>query len=260
MDAEATATPPHPLTLAIDIGGSHLKAGILSVSGTMVAGPGRANTPRPSTPSAILEILQQISDPLGSFDRVSVGFPGVVRHGAVYTAPNLGTESWRGYPLGAALEQRLGKPVRVLNDASVQGLGVISGRGLEVVITLGTGMGFALFEDGRLMPHLELSQIPVRKGTTYDQYIGGATLREIGRKRWNKRVAKVISYIDALTAFDTLHVGGGNAKQIDLALPERVQVVSNTAGITGGVKLWDSLLDDAFGDPHQALHGAMVHA
>jgi polyphosphate glucokinase len=260
MDADTETVLPHPLTLAIDIGGSHLKAGILSSTGTMVSGPARADTPRPSSPSAILEILQKITDPLGSFDRISVGFPGVVRHGAVYTAPNLGTPSWQGFPLAAALEQRFGKPTRVLNDASVQGLGVISGRGLEVVITLGTGMGFALFEDGRLMPHLELSQIPVRKGTTYDQYVGIAALQAIGRKRWNKRVAKVIGYIDTLTAFDTLHIGGGNAKQLHLDLPERVQVVSNTAGITGGVKLWDSLLDEAFGAASHALRGAMIHA
>jgi polyphosphate glucokinase len=260
MDEESPAAPPHPLTLAVDIGGSHIKAGILSASGTMVSGPARADTPRPSSPAAIIDTLLLIATPLGGFDRVSVGFPGVVRHGAVYTAPNLGTPSWQGFPLAATLEQRFSKPVRVLNDASVQGLGVISGRGLECVITLGTGMGFALFQDGKLMPHLELSQIPVRKGVTYDQYIGGATLREIGRKRWNKRVGKVIGYIDTLSAFDTLHIGGGNAKYLKLNLPDRVQVVSNSAGITGGVKLWDPLLDDSFGAPHAALHGALMHA
>jgi hypothetical protein len=75
--------------------------------------------------------------PLGSFDRVSVGFPGVVRAGHVMTAPNLGNESWRDYPLAPVLTDRLGKPVRMLNDATVHGLGVIKGSGLECVITTG---------------------------------------------------------------------------------------------------------------------------
>ena len=134
-----------PLTLAIDIGGSRLKAGLLDRIGAMVAGPNRVNTPADSNPQAVVDALVTIGHPLGRFDRISVGFPGVVRYGQVLTAPNLGTPAWRNFPLAASLTERLGKPVRLLNDAEVQGLGVITGKGLECTVTLGTGMGFAVF-------------------------------------------------------------------------------------------------------------------
>ena len=149
--------------------------------------------------------------------------------------------------------------MRLLNDASVQGLGVIGGSGLECVITLGTGMGFALFQDGRLMPHLELSQHPVRKNMTYDQYIGNAALHDIGRKRWNRRVQRAIGFIDVLTSYDTLYVGGGNAKAVAFELPQRVRLVSNEAGITGGIRLWDHLLDESFAEPRPTVQPSLEH-
>ena len=191
----APGRPPGPLTLAIDIGGTRLKAGVLSPAGDMVAGPARADTPHPATPDAVINVLTGLVGSLGPFQRISIGFPGVVRGGRVLTAPNLGTEAWHDFPLAKALAERLGAPARLANDATVQGLGVIAGHGLECVITLGTGMGFALFEDGVPGPHLELSQHPVRGRKTYDQYIGNAALRAIGRKRWNRRVRTAIGYI-----------------------------------------------------------------
>ena len=170
----------------------------------------------------------------------------MVRRGRVITAPNLGTEDWHGFALTDVLQQRLGKPARMLNDATVQGLGVISGHGLECVITLGTGMGFALFDRGYPAPHLELSQHPVHKGMTYDQWIGNAALQKAGPKSWNRRVRKAIGFIATLVNYDTLAIGGGNAKRIDFALPQGVRTVSNEAGITGGIRLWDPLLDPLF--------------
>lgn len=234
------------LTLAIDIGGTRLKAGLLDEKGALAAGPARVNTPAHPLPQVVVDALVGLARPLGDFQRISVGFPGVVRNGQVLTAPNLGTPEWRHFPLAAALTDRLGKPTRMLNDAEVQGLGVISGKGLECVITLGTGMGFALFQDGRPAPHLELSQHPIHKGKTYDQFIGVAAYREVGRKRWNRRLRRVLTCITTLVGFDTLYVGGGNAKEIDMELPLNVRPVSNEAGITGGVKLWDSALDPIF--------------
>jgi polyphosphate glucokinase len=246
----ATGGEPGPaaggaVTLAIDIGGTRLKAGVLDAAGTLIAGPARADTPHPSAPSDVVAILVGIVSGLGHFDRISVGFPGVVRKGRVLTAPNLGTEAWAGFDLGGALSGKLGKPARVLNDASVQGLGVISGVGLECVITLGTGMGFALFNDGQLAPHLEMGQHISRKRLTYDHYVGNAAFAEIGEKRWNRRVQKVIAAIDELVNYDALLIGGGNAKKLTFSLPDRVRVVPNEAGITGGVRLWDPKLDAA---------------
>ena len=171
-----------PLTLAIDIGGTRLKAGVLNTQGVMIEPERRIDTPNPATPEAVLEGLLDLAQTLGPFDRISIGFPGVVRHGRVLTAPNLGTETWRGYSLAAMLSERLGKPARMLNDATVQGLGVIAGSGLECVITLGTGMGFALFDDGRPAPHLELSQHPSHRNRTYDHWIGNAALKSVGHQ------------------------------------------------------------------------------
>ena len=244
----ASASAAGPRTLAIDIGGTRLKAGILAPDGTMTTGPVRVNTPNPRGPAEIVESLISLVGPLGAFDRISVGFPGVVRGGRVLTAPNLGTEAWHGFPLGSDLGQRLGKPARVLNDASVQGLGVIAEEGLECVITLGTGFGFALFQDGLLAPHLEVGQHPVARDKTYDLYLGNAALHDVGRKKWNKRLRKAIGFIDTLVTYDTLLIGGGNAQVIDFDLPANAKVVSNSAGITGGVKLWGPRMELAFAD------------
>ncbi len=235
-----------PLTLAIDVGGTRLKAGVLNPTGAFVAGPERVDTPHPAGPEAVLAALAGIIEPLGPFQRISIGFPGMVRGGMVRTAPNLGTPAWAGFPLADAAAARFGAPARLLNDATVQGLGVIGGTGLECVITLGTGFGFALFDDGRIAPHLEIGQHIARGKKTYDEYLGTHELGRIGPKRWNRRVDRAIAALETLIGYDTLLIGGGNAKLIQTTLPANARVVSNQAGITGGVRLWDSKLDDAF--------------
>lgn len=243
MDATPAAGP---LTLAIDVGGSNLKAGRLDAAGALVGARVRVPTPQPSSPQAVLDGLVGMAEGLRPFDRVSVGFPGLVRAGRTLTAPNLGTGVWHGVDLAAALRERLDAPVRILNDAVVQGLAVISGQGLECVITLGTGFGFALYDGGRIGPHLEMSQHIARGRQTYDEYLGAAALERVGRKRWLRRVRRVMDQLAAVVNFDALYVGGGNARLIDFALPPGVRLVSNVAGVTGGVRLWDPALDAAF--------------
>ena len=115
---------------------------------------------------------------------------------------------------------------------------------------MGTGMGFALFENGRLGPHLEMSQHPVKTGKTYDHYVGDAALRQIGRSHWNQRIRKVIGIMETLVRYDKLYIGGGNARFLEEPMPEEVKVVSNEAGITGGLRLWDKRMDMVF-----ELHG-----
>jgi len=171
---------------------------------------------------------------------VSVGFPGVVRNGRVLTAPNLGNDGWAGFDLAAALAKTLGKPVRVANDADVQGLAVIAGRGVEMIMTLGTGFGTGLYVDGRLAPHLELAHHPFRKGETYDAQLGNAARKRIGNRKWNRRVRKAIENLRSLTSFDRLYLGGGNAKKIDFVPDPDVTIVGNEAGIAGGIGLWRS--------------------
>ena len=225
-------------TLAIDVGGTGLKASVIDDTGRLLTDRVRVDTPVGSPPREIVEALARLVAPLGSFDRVSVGFPGVVRNGRVLTAPNLDNKGWKDFALAGALGRALGKPVRVANDADVQGLAVIAGKGVEMVITLGTGFGTGLYLDGRLAPHLELSHHLFRKGETYDDHLGNAARKRVGNGRWNKRVRKAIRTLRALTSFDHLYIGGGNAKKIDFELDPDVTVVSNDAGIRGGIALW----------------------
>lgn len=225
-------------TLAIDVGGTGLKASVIDDTGRLLTDRVRVDTPVGSPPREIVEALARLVAPLGSFDRVSVGFPGVVRNGRVLTAPNLDNKGWKDFALAGALGRALGKPVRVANDADVQGLAVIAGKGVEMVITLGTGFGTGLYLDGRLAPHLELSHHVFRKGETYDDHLGNAARKRVGNGKWNKRVRKAIRTLRALTSFDHLYIGGGNAKKIDFELDPDVTVVSNDAGIRGGIALW----------------------
>jgi len=245
-----------PLTLGVDIGGTNVKASVLDRDGGLVAEQVRTPTPKPATPKAVIKAIEELAARLPAFNRISVGFPGVVKSGTTITAPNLGTEHWAGVRLIEVLSQKFGAPVRVLNDAAVQGLGVVRGQGLECVLTLGTGVGCALFRDRRLLLPLELGQHRVRKGKTYDQYIGQAALAAKGPEAWNRRVAKALAYVAELTVCDTLYVGGGNARKITFKLPQNVKTVSNTAGITGGVRLWEHSLDELFRDEPMAQEGA----
>jgi polyphosphate glucokinase len=105
------------------------------------------------------------------------------------------------------------------------------------VLTLGTGAGTAIFQNGRVGPHLELSQHPVRNDQTYDEYIGDAALEKEGKEHWNKRIRRVLEILHTLTNYDVLYLGGGNAEKVE-KLPDNVIRGTNEAGLTGGVKLW----------------------
>ena len=240
---ESSTTSPSPNgpsahTLAIDIGGTGLKASILDDDGNMMIDRVRVDTPHPSPPNVLLEALVKLVAPLPHYDRVSVGFPGVVRKGKIITAPNLGQDDWHGFDLAEALERNLSRPVKVKNDADIQGLGAIRGQGIEMVITLGTGFGTALFDDGFIAPHIELAHHPFRKSQTYEQQLGNAALHRSGKKKWNKRLRKAIKTLRVLTYFDTLFIGGGNARMIDFQLPSDVETIPNDDGMRGGIWLW----------------------
>ncbi len=230
---------PHPQTLAIDIGGTGLKASVLDDSGKMVEKHVRTPTPYPCSPAIMVAALVKLTAPLTSYDRISIGFPGVVRDGRVITAPHFKGKTWADYPLAETLARRLGKPARLLNDAEVQGLGIIKGEGLEVVLTLGTGVGSAIFSNGALTPHLELAHHPIHKDETYNEYVGNVARQAISGRKWNKRVLRVIEQVYSLVHYDTLYLGGGNAARVTVALPDNIHIASNDAGITGGIRLWD---------------------
>jgi len=146
---------------------------------------------------------------------------------------------WDKFDLASHLTREFGIPTKVANDADIQGAAVVKGVGLELVITLGTGFGTGLFYNGELLPHLEIAHQPFRKGEDYDDQLGETTRKDIGEERWNKRVAKAIANMRALTAFDHLYIGGGNSRRVARHhLPDDVTVVDNSAGILGGIRLW----------------------
>lgn len=225
-------------TLCIDIGGTGLKALVVDEKGHKLTDRVRVETPKPATPETVVAALLALVKPLAPFDRVSVGFPGVIVGGSTQTAPNL-DKSWKNFELQDSLERRLKRPTRVLNDAGVQGFGVIEGKGLEMVLTLGTGMGCALYIDGKYVPNLELAHHPFKGKKTYEEYVGGKALAKVGKKKWNKHVAEVLAQIDPIWNPRRIYVGGGNAKHLRLDLPPHVRVTDNVAGLLGGIRLWD---------------------
>jgi polyphosphate glucokinase len=226
-----------PFTLAIDIGGTGVKTIVLDVAGEPIDERRRVETPQPATNVAVVEAIATLASQSPSFDRISAGFPGVVRRGVTETAHNL-DESWVGFHFADALAHKFGKPARVANDADVQGLGVVRGEGVELVLTLGTGLGSALFVGGRLVPNLEVAHHRFRAGRTYEENLGKAALEDEGKKKWNKRLRKAIVELRNLFNFDRLYLGGGNAKKVEGDLPSGVEVTSNLAGLLGGIALW----------------------
>src|SRR5215469_6561591 len=227
----------NPRTLAVDVGGTGIKAMVLDPKGKPITERLKMATPKNATPKKVIGTIRELAEKLGQFECVSVGFPGVIKDGVVYTAPNLG-KGWESYPLEKELAKKLNRPVRVANDADVQGLACVTGKGDELVITLGTGFGSVLFSDGHRI-HLELGHHPFHKGKTYEDELGHRALKKKGRKRWNKMLREAIDDLARTFNYDRLYIGGGSAEQISFQLPQNVKKVSNEFGILGGIKLWE---------------------
>jgi polyphosphate glucokinase len=243
------------MTLVVDCGGGGLKASVLDEGGTMHARAVRIPTPYPLPPTRFLDALEQLSAMLPAADRVTVGMPGMIRHGVVVTTPHYVTRSgphsavdrtllasWSGYDAAAAVRDRFRRPALVMNDAEVHAAGAVAGTGLELVLTLGTGLGCALFDGGVLAPHLELSHATVRRGTTYDAWIGEHVRRRLGDLFWSRRVRTMVDELRPVFGWDRVYLGGGNARRIRAVqldqMGDDVVVVPNTAALVGGVRAW----------------------
>ncbi|GAA2337012.1 ROK family protein [Dactylosporangium salmoneum] len=242
-------------TLTIDCGGGGLKAAVVDDSDALAGGPIRVPTPYPFPPERFIRAVLDIEAQLPPAERATIGLPGMIRHGVVVATPHYVTKAgphtavdpglyaaWTGYDARAALHRALDRPVLVLNDAEVHGAALVDGTGLELVITLGTGLGNALFDDGVLAPHLELSHGPIRRKRTYDTYIGEIQRRELGNARWSRRVRRVVEGLRPVFHWDRLYIGGGNSALIDADTVARlgpdVTIVPNTAGVVGGARAW----------------------
>lgn len=205
-----------PMTLAIDCGGGGIKGSVLDPRGTMVAKPLRVPTPYPLPPSLLVDTVLGLAERLPAADRVTMGMPGMIRHGIVIATPHYITrsgprskvvpelvEEWKNFDMGRAIGRSLGLPTKVWNDAEVAGAGVITGTGLEMIITLGTGLGNAVFDAGALAPHVEVSQGFVRWGLTYDDYIGEHERLRLGDAHWSRRVRRIVDGLRPMYMWDT---------------------------------------------------------
>jgi len=226
-----------PMTLAVDIGGTWIKGMVLDARGRPTGEPFRLRTPHPARPEAVWPALKQLARQAPEYDRVSVGFPGVVQQGVARTAANL-HPAWIGLGLRPPLRAVFRAPVRVANDADLQGLGLVAGRGVELVVTLGTGIGSALFVDGRLLPNLELGHHPFELGRTYEQRLGDSVLRRIGTRRWKTRLVRAVKTLQRTFNPRRIYLGGGNARLVRKGLPPGVEAADTFAGLLGGIRLW----------------------
>lgn len=243
-------------TLSVDCGGGGIKASVLDGTGSIISDAVRTPTPYPLPPELLVETIVALAVRLPRADRATVGMPGMIRHGVVVATPHYITkdgprsrvlpelvQAWRRFDMGAALRGALDLPVLVLNDAEVAGAGVVTGQGHEMIVTLGTGLGNAVFDNGGLAPHVEISQGPIRWGLTYDDYIGEHERLRLGDAHWSRRVRRVVDSLRPMYLWDRLYLGGGNSRRIvasQLALlGNDVVVVPNEAGMTGGARCWD---------------------
>jgi len=238
MTENTTEIPPALQILSIDIGGSRVKATMLDADGQSLMDYQKIDTPLPASPENVLAVIVQLAQQLPGYEKISAGFPGYVKNGIVHTAPNLGTEHWKGTNLAELLSSKLGKPAKVVNDADMQGLGIARGNGFEIVATLGTGFGTAFLNNGVLLPHIEFAHHPVSKERDYDEYIGEKAMLEVGEERWNKRMKKVLAILKTVFNYDHLYLGGGNAKKLNFKLDDNISITTNRDGIKGGARLW----------------------
>jgi polyphosphate glucokinase len=224
--------------LSIDIGGSHIKATIINYEGDFVHKYEREKTPSPPSPENVVKLILEMASRFPAYDKVTAGFPGFVKKGVVKTAPKLSNDLWKDYNLENELQTHLGRPTLVINDADLQGLSIAEGKGVEMLITLGTGFGSAVMRDGILMPHLEMSQHPITKKKNYNDYLGQAAFDKVGKKKWNQRLKRAIHILSEVFNYDHLYISGGSAKLIDFELDDNITIANNREGIIGGMVLW----------------------
>ena len=222
-------------TLAVDVGGSAVKCALLDARGRMATEKLREETPDRFTPAGLMTLIERMAREMPRYERVSVGIPGIVHRDVVYSLPASKSRAFKRFELGARLSERLGKRVRVTNDAAMHGLAAIRGKGVEMVITLGTGLGTALFIDGVLSVHYQT--LP-ELDEPFSPY-GAAALKKVGRTRWQERVRELFDQLRGITNYDRLYVGGGNAERLQGEMPARVTRIDSAAGILGGHRLWE---------------------
>ena len=233
--------------LGVDIGGSGIKGAPVDIdSGSLMADRLRIPTPRPSRPKKVADVVAELVCHFNWSGAVGCTFPGVIKHGVVETAANV-HKSWIGSDDRAVFEERTGCLVTVLNDADAAGLAEMrfgAGRqqeGLVMMVTLGTGIGTALFMDGRLVPNSELGHLIIRGKDAEDRASDRArTEKGWSWKKWAKRLDEYLLYVEALLNPDLFILGGGVSKKherflgyLNTRAPVVPAEMRNEAGIVG---------------------------
>jgi polyphosphate glucokinase len=211
--------------LSIDIGGSHVK---------VMTDKERVRREFESGPDLTArDMVKKVQDLTKdwSYDVISVGYPGPVVHNRPLREPyNLG-HGWEGFDF----EEAFGRPTKVVNDALMQAIGSYQG-GRMLFLGLGTGLGSAMIVDGVFEP-MELGHLPYRKGKTFEDDVGAAGLKRLGKKKWRKVVDDVIARLFAALEPDYVVLGGGNAEMVDNP-PKKVRFGDNANAFEGGFRMW----------------------
>lgn len=218
--------PPDPAhVLIIDVGGSHIKfrMGSRGAIRRFVSGP-------KMTAAGMAREVRKLARDL-PYEAVSIGYPGLVLRGRIAAEPyNLGS-GWVGYDF----EKTLGRPVRVINDATMQALGSYEG-GRMLFLGLGTGLGATLILDGTVEP-MEIGHMPYKRGRTFEDYIGERGRERLGKKKWRKAVSEVVAQLKEVLEVDYVVLGGGNVAHLK-ELPKSARLGDNLNAFKGGLQLW----------------------
>jgi polyphosphate glucokinase len=218
--------------LVIDVGGTNVK----------VLAEGREEPVKiPSGPSMSAaamaeEVLRAVDG--WQFDAVTIGYPGPVVQGKPLLEPHNLAPGWVGFDYAA----RFGKPVKVINDAAMQALGSYEG-GRMLFLGLGTGLGSAMVIDNVVAP-MELAHLPYKKGRTFEDYVGLRGLRRLGKKKWRKAVADVVSRLKNALVADYVVIGGGNSRNLE-RLPQGCRLGDNSNAFLGGFRLWQEHISES---------------
>jgi polyphosphate glucokinase len=211
--------------LVVDVGGNHVK---LLATGQRIAR--KLPSGKWLTPMRMVTAIKEATKGW-KYDRVSIGYPGPVRHGRISEEPvNLG-RGWVRFDFRRAF----GRPVRIINDAVMQALGSYEG-GHMLFLGLGTGLGAALVVDGVAQP-LEIAHLPYRSGKTYEEFLGKRAQDRMGKKRWRHLVAEIVPRLREAFQVDEVVIGGGNSKQLK-AIPKGCRRGDNKNAFAGGFRLW----------------------
>jgi predicted NBD/HSP70 family sugar kinase len=211
--------------LVIDIGGTHVKV-LASGRTKLVELPSGPKM----TPMKMVSVVRAATIDW-KYDAVSIGYPGPVVHGRPLAEPYHLGRGWVGFDFKKAFS----RPVKIINDAAMQALGSYQG-GRMLFLGLGTGLGSALIVDNVLEP-MELAHLPYKKGRSYEDYVGQAGLKRLGKQKWRHEVKEVVKQLKAAMQVDYVVLGGGNVRLFK-KLPLHARLGNNTNAFQGGYRLW----------------------